>query len=63
MALLGHVISKDDVMLDPSKIAAVKEWARLRNTSDIRNFLGSAGYYRKFMEGFSKIVLPLTTLT
>ena len=50
-------------MVDPAKTAAVKEWARPRNASKIRSFLGLAGYYRKFVEGFSKLALPLTTLT
>ena len=63
MAFLGHVISKDGVMVDPTKVEAVKEWRQPKNATEIRSFLGLAGYYRKFIEGFSKIALPLTTLT
>ena len=63
VTFLGHVISKDGVMVDPAKIATEKEWAQPRNASEIHSFLGLAGYYRKFVEGFSKIALHLTALT
>ena len=63
VAFLNHVISKDGVMVDPAKIAVVKEWAQLKNTSEIRSFLRLVGYYRKFVEGFFKIALHLTALT
>ena len=63
VAFLGHVISKDGVMVDLAKIATVKEWARPRNTIDIHSFLELTGYYKKFMKGFSKIALLLTILT
>ena len=54
VAFLGHVISVEGVSVDSQKIEAV---------SEVRSFLGLAGYYRKFVEGFSKIVAPLTKLT
>ncbi|XP_073153203.1 uncharacterized mitochondrial protein AtMg00860-like [Henckelia pumila] len=60
---LGHIISKDGVEVDPCKVQAVKEWFVPRNASEIRSFLGLAGYYRKFIKGFSSIVVPLTALT
>ena len=63
VAFLGCMISKDGVMVDPAKITVVKEWARPRNASEICSLLGLAGYYRKFVEEFSKIALPLTALT
>ncbi|XP_027342970.1 uncharacterized protein LOC113855525 [Abrus precatorius] len=50
-------------MVDPAKVEAVAEWPRQTNVTEVRSFLGLAGYYRKFIEGFSKIVLPLTKLT
>ncbi|XP_073119703.1 uncharacterized protein [Henckelia pumila] len=63
VAFLGHIISKSGVEVDPSKVQAVKEWSIPRNASEIRSFLGLAGYYRKFIKGFSSIVVPLTALT
>nr|KYP31821.1 Retrovirus-related Pol polyprotein from transposon 297 family [Cajanus cajan] len=60
---LGHVISKDGVSVDPSKVEAVLLWEPPKTVTEIRNFLGLAGYYRRFMEGFSKIATPLTQLT
>ncbi len=55
VAFLGHVISKEGVSVDPSKIEAVTRWERPKNMSDIRSFLGLAGYYRRFVKDFSKI--------
>ncbi|XP_073031150.1 uncharacterized protein [Primulina eburnea] len=49
--------------MDPRKVEAITEWLRPKNATDIRSFLGLAGYYRKFVEGFSSIVVPLTKLT
>ncbi|XP_073120532.1 uncharacterized protein [Henckelia pumila] len=63
VAFLGHIISKSGVEVDPSKVQAMKEWSIPRNASEIHRFLGLAGYYRKFIKGFSSIVVPLTTLT
>ncbi|XP_073153175.1 uncharacterized protein [Henckelia pumila] len=63
VAFLGHVISKGGVEVDLSKVQAVKEWAIPSNASEIRSFLGLAGYYRMFIKGFSSIAVPLTALT
>jgi hypothetical protein len=59
---LGHVISKECIAINPSKVAAVLEWEAPKNIKQIRGFLGMAGYYRRFIEGFSKIAGPMTKL-
>jgi hypothetical protein len=59
---LGHVISKEGIAVNPSKVASFLEWEAPKNVKQIRGFLGMAGYYRRFIEGFSKIVGPMTKL-
>ena len=63
VSFLGHVVSKDGVMVDPSKIEAVKNWVRPTNVSEIRSFVRLASYYRRFVKGFSSIASQLTNLT
>ncbi|XP_062110424.1 uncharacterized protein LOC133822186 [Humulus lupulus] len=60
---LGHVVSKSGILVDPAKVEVVKGWSQPRNATEVRSFLGLAGYYRRFIEGFSKITTPLTALT
>ncbi|KAK4383268.1 Transposon Tf2-12 polyprotein [Sesamum angolense] len=62
VVFLGHVISGDGVMPDPSKVKAIMEWRVPKNATEVRSFLGLAGYYRRFVEGFSIIAGPLTKL-
>jgi len=60
---LGHVISAQVISVDPSKVEVVLQWERPKTVTEIRSFVRLAGYYRSFIEGFSKIVAPLTQLT
>ncbi|GJX02010.1 putative reverse transcriptase domain-containing protein, partial [Tanacetum coccineum] len=60
---LGHVINSEGVHVDPSKIEAIKNWSAPTTPTEVRQFLGLAGYYRRFIEGFSLISKPLTKLT
>ncbi|GJU59867.1 putative reverse transcriptase domain-containing protein [Tanacetum coccineum] len=61
--LLGHVIYSKGIHMDPAKIESIKDWASPKTTTKIRQFLGLAGYYRRFIEGFSKITKSMTKLT
>lgn len=56
---LGHVVSEDGVKVNPDKIAVIKDWKTPQTEKDLRSFLGLAGYYRKFIKGFSQIAAPL----
>ena len=60
---LGHIVSKDGVATDPSKVEKVRHWPIPKTTSEVKAFLGFAGYYRRFIDGFPKIAAPLTQLT
>ena len=60
---LGHIINEHGISVDSSKIDAVLSWNRPTNSTKVRSFRGLASYYRQFIEGFSKIACPLTTLT
>jgi hypothetical protein len=58
----SHIISEGEISVDPSKVNDVLSWNTPQNVLDIRSFLGLAGYYRRFIEGFSKISKPMTEL-
>jgi len=63
VSLLGHVISRGGIAIDPSKVDVVLQWEAPKSVSEIRSFLGLAGYYQRIIEGFSKLSLHLTQLT
>lgn len=60
---LGHVISADGIRVDPGKTKAVDTWPEPKTLKQLRSFLGFANYFRKFIQGFSRLVMPLTNLT
>ncbi|WVZ49933.1 hypothetical protein U9M48_001248 [Paspalum notatum var. saurae] len=62
IAFLGHIITAQGVSVDPAKVQAVIEWQQPINVSEIRSFIGLAGYYRRFIEGFAKIARPMSAL-
>lgn len=62
ISYLGHVVSKDGISPDPSKIEAVQQWPTPQNIKDLRSFLGLSGYYRKFVRNYALLARPLTDL-
>jgi hypothetical protein len=62
VSFLGHIIFEGGISVDPSKVKDVLSWKTPQNISDIKSFLGLAGYYRRFIEGFSKFFKPMTEL-
>lgn len=63
VAFLGNIISGEGIRVDTQKIEAVKTWPRPTTPTEVHSFLGLAGYYRRFVEGFSSLSAPLTKLT
>ena len=59
---LGHVVCKEGIRVDPKKVEAMMHWPRPTNVTEIRSFLGFAGYYKKFIQDFSRIAALLTQL-
>ena len=62
IAFLGHVVSKHRVQPDFSKVKAILEWETPKSVTEVRSFLGLAGYYRRFVKDFSMVAKPLTNL-
>ena len=59
---LGHVVTKEGIFVDPEKIKAIEEWPVPKYVTDVRSFMGITSYYRRFIEGFSRIAIPITSL-
>ena len=59
---LGHIILDEGISMDPEKIESIMNWPTPRNVTDERYFMGLAGNYKRFIEGFSKVAHPVTSL-
>ena len=62
VSYLGHIVSAEGIRVDPAKIEAIVNWKPPQNVTKVRSFLGLAGYYRRFVKGFSVIPSSLTKL-
>ena len=59
---LGHLVSAEGVKVNPKKVQAILDWPVPRTVKDVRSFIGISGYYRKFIQNYSKVAAPLTEL-
>ena len=59
---MGHIISEQGIVVDPKKIKSIIEWPTPKSVTNVRSFMGLANYYGRFIEGFSKISYPITSL-
>ncbi|KAG8481233.1 hypothetical protein CXB51_025993 [Gossypium anomalum] len=62
VGFLGYIVSVDGIRVDPIKISAIVDWKPPKNVTEVRSFLGLAGYYRQFVNGFSIVAAPMTRL-
>ena len=62
LSFLGHIVSAKGIRVEPAKIEAVVNWKPPQSVTEVKSFLGPAGYYRRFVKGFSVIALSLTKL-
>lgn len=63
VSFLGHMISSGGIVVNSSKVDAVLQWEAPKSVIEIRSFLGLVGYFRRFIEDFSKLALPFTYST
>ena len=59
---LGHIISEEGISVDPNKIEVIKNWSTPKNVTKVRSFMALAGYYKRFIEEFSKVAYAITSL-
>ena len=62
VSFLGHIVSEEGIRVDPKKIEVIIKWKPPRNVIEVRSFMGLAGYYRRFVKGFSMTTGPMTRL-
>ena len=62
VSFLRHIISEEGIQVNPKKVEVIIEWKQLRNVIEVRSFLGLAGYYKRFVKGFSMTAAPMTRL-
>nr|GFC25493.1 reverse transcriptase [Tanacetum cinerariifolium] len=62
VAFLGNIVSAEGITMDPAKFKAITKWPRPTSVTEVCSFLGLAGYYRRFVEGLSRLAIPLTKL-
>jgi hypothetical protein len=63
ISFLGHIVSGEGISIDPKKVLAVRDWPTPKIAKQVKQFVGLAGYYKRFVKDFSKLVVPLTKLT
>ena len=62
VSFLAHIVSEEGIRMDPRKIEVILEWKPPRSVTEVRSFLGLAGYYIRFVKGFSMTTAPMTRL-
>jgi hypothetical protein len=62
ISFLGHRVSANGIKVDPEKIRAMTDWKVPKDVHGVRSFVGLANYFRRFLQGYSKMVVPLTNL-
>jgi hypothetical protein len=62
VSFLGHILTAEGVAVDPKKVTTMTNWKNPTSVTEIQSFLGLAGYYMRFIEGFSKIARPIIML-
>ena len=63
MTFVGYLVSKEGIGMDPPKVFAVLDWPTPKTVKEVQSYLGFANFYRKFINNYSDLTTPLTTLT